>query len=285
MEISARTKVCAVIGNPVEHSLSPAMHNAAFGALGLDYVYVAFRVEKTAAAVAGFRAMGNFRGLSVTIPHKVAIMAHLDEIDEAARHIGSVNTVVNDGGVLKGSSSDGPGALKALTDAGVEVAGRRVLVLGSGGSARAITFTLALLERPPELEVLGVVPDELETLVRDLKGKTRAGVTGRPLEHGTLKAGMAAAEVVIHCTPVGMDPKVGETLIPRELLRPGQAVFDIVYTPLETRLLKEAKAAGCRTIPGLEMFVNQAVVQFELWTGRNAPVDVMRRVVERSLSS
>ena len=108
--------MCAVIGNPVEHSLSPAMHNAAFGALGLDYVYVAFRVEETAAAVAGFRAMGNFRGLSVTIPHKVAIMAHLDEIDEAARHIGSVNTVVNDGGVLKGSSSDGPGALKALAD-------------------------------------------------------------------------------------------------------------------------------------------------------------------------
>jgi len=268
-EIDAKTKVCAVIGNPVEHSLSPAIHNAAFEALGLGYVYVAFRVEDIAAAIAGMRALGNFRGLSVTIPHKVSIMEHLDEIDEVARNIGSVNTVLKEGGLLKGSSSDGPGALKALADRGADPAGKRVLVLGSGGAARATTFTLATSERPPEISILGVIPDELDLLVRDLKDKTRKGA--------------AEADIIIHCTPVGMHPKTDDTLVPKELLRPEHVVFDIVYTPRETRLLKEARSVGCKTIPGLEMFVNQAVVQFELWTGKSAPVDVMRKVVEKNL--
>lgn len=282
-KIDARTHVCAVIGNPVEHSLSPAIHNAAFEALGLDYVYVAFRVEDVAAAVAGMRALGNFRGLSVTIPHKISIMEHLDEIDEVALGIGSVNTVLKDGSLLKGSSSDGPGALNALKDYGVDPAGKRVLVLGSGGAARAITFTLATLERPPEISLLGVVPDELDKLVRDLKDKTSAGVDGRRLDDESLRKSVAEAEIIIHCTPIGMHPKTGDTLVPKELLRPDHVVFDVVYTPRETRLLREAQSVGCKTIPGLEMFVNQAVVQFELWTGKSAPVDVMRKVVEENL--
>jgi len=282
-EIDAKTKVCAVIGNPVEHSLSPAIHNAAFEALGLGYAYVAFRVEDIAAAIAGMRALGNFRGLSVTIPHKVSIMEHLDEIDEVARNIGSVNTVLKEGGLLKGSSSDGPGALKALADRGADPAGKRVLVLGSGGAARATTFTLATSERPPEISILGVIPDELDLLVRDLKDKTPARIEGRRMDDESLRKGAAEADIIIHCTPVGMHPKTDDTLVPKELLRPEHVVFDIVYTPRETRLLKEARSVGCKTIPGLEMFVNQAVVQFELWTGKSAPVDVMRKVVEKNL--
>jgi len=282
-KIDAKTKVCAVIGNPVEHSLSPAIHNAAFETLGLDYVYVAFAVEDIAAAIAGMRALGNFRGLSVTIPHKVDIMEHLDEIDEVARNIGSVNTVLKDGDVLKGSSSDGPGALKALGDCGVDPAGKRVLVLGSGGAARAITFTLATMENPPSISLLGVIPDELGGLVRDLKDKTSASVEGRNLDDDSLREGADEANIIIHCTPIGMHPKTEDTLVPKELLRPEHVVFDIVYTPRETRLLREARSVGCKTIPGLEMFVNQAVVQFELWTGRDAPVDVMRKVVEENL--
>ncbi len=282
-KIDAKTQVCAVIGNPVEHSLSPAIHNAAFEALGLDYAYVAFRVEDIAAAIAGVRALGNFRGLSVTIPHKVSIMDHLDEIDVVARNIGSVNTVVKEGGALKGSSSDGPGALNALRDYGIEPAGRRVLVLGSGGAARAVTFTLATAQRPPEISILGVIPDELEKLVRDLKDKTPACVGGGELSDESLRKETAEAEIIIHCTPIGMHPKTDDTLVPKELLRPEHVVFDIVYTPRETRLLKEARSVGCKTIPGLEMFVNQAVVQFELWTGQRAPVDVMRKVVEENL--
>lgn len=281
--IDARTQVCAVIGNPVEHSLSPAIHNAAFDSLGLNFVYVAFKVEDIAAAIQGFRALGNLRGLSVTIPHKVSIMQHLDQIDEVARNVGSVNTVVQEDGVMKGSSSDGPGAIKALTEYGVEIAGRQVLVLGSGGAARAITFALAMSEQSPAISILSVIPDELERLVRDLKAKTSACVSGQHYDVESIRESAAKANIIINCTPVGMHPKTGETLVPGELLSPEQVVFDIVYTPRETRLLKEAQSVGCKTIPGLEMFVNQAIVQFELWTGQRAPVAVMREVVEKSL--
>jgi len=282
-KIDAKTRLCAVIGNPVEHSLSPAIHNAAFEALGLNYVYVAFRVEDVAGATGALRALESFRGLSVTIPHKISIMQHLDEIDEVTRNIGSVNTVVKEGTVLKGTSSDGPGALKALGDYGVELGGRRVLVLGSGGAARAVTFTLATSEPRPEVSLLGVIPGELEALARDLKDKTPARIEGDILNDETLEEGLKRADVIIHCTPVGMHPNTEETLVPKGLLRSGHVVFDVVYTPRKTRLLRDAESIGCVTIPGLEMFVNQAVVQFELWTGRSAPVEVMRKVVERSL--
>ncbi len=282
-KIDAKTKVCAVIGNPVEHSLSPAIHNAAFEARGLDFVYVAFRVEDIGAAISGIRALGNFRGLSVTIPHKISIMEHLDEIDDAARNTGSVNTVLNEDGILKGSSSDGPGALKALRDCGAAPEGKRVLILGSGGAARAITFTLATIEKPPEISILGVIPDELENLARDLLDKTSAPIESNSLNDESLRAGASEADIIIHCTPIGMHPKTDDTIVPMDLLRPDHVVFDIVYTPRETRLLKEARSVGCRTVAGLEMFVNQAVVQFELWTKKSAPVDVMRKIVEENL--
>lgn len=281
--IDATTRVCAVIGNPIEHSLSPAIHNAAFRALRLNYVYVAFRVEDVAAAVSGVRALGNFRGLSVTIPHKVSIMQHLDEIDDVTRNIGSVNTVVNENGWLKGTSSDGPGAVKALRDYGVEFEGKRVLMLGSGGAARAISFTLATSERPPELLLLGIVPEEMNTLVNDLKEKTPACVEGKILDKTSLIDGVGNAEIIFQCTPVGMHPETDKTLIPKELLRKDHVVFDIVYNPRKTRLLKEAESIGCLALPGLEMFVNQAVLQFELWTGQRAPVRIMREIVEKHL--
>jgi shikimate dehydrogenase len=281
--IDASTRLCAVIGNPIEHSLSPAIHNAAFEAVGLNYVYVAFNVEDIGAAVGGFRALGNVRGLSVTIPHKVSIMQHLDDIDDMARNTGSVNTVVKDGSLLKGSSSDGPGALKALVDYGVGLEGRSVLILGSGGAARAVAFALAMAERPPAISVLGVVPEELQTLVNDLKEKTSAHIQEGRLDEDSLRDSVGKADIIIHCTPVGMHPKTEGTLVPKSLLRPEHTVFDIVYTPRATRLLTEAQDVGCRTIPGLEMFVNQAVIQFELWTGRQAPVEVMRQIVAERL--
>jgi shikimate dehydrogenase len=237
-KISAKTKVCAVIGAPVEHSLSPAIHNAAFEKLGLDYAYVAFRVEDIAGAMTGMRALGNFRGMSVTIPHKTSIMEHLDEIEEVARNIGSVNTVLNEDGVLKGSSSDGPGALKALADHGANPSGKRVLFLGSGGAARAVSFTLATMDNPPEITLLGVIPDELDALARDLKDKTPASISEAALNEASLRKGVGDAGIIIHCTPIGMHPKTEGTLVPKELLTPEHVVFDIVYTPRETRLLR-----------------------------------------------
>ena len=283
IDITPSTRVCAVIGNPVAHSMSPAIHNRAFAELGLDYVYVAFRVEDVRGAVAGMRALENFRGLSVTIPHKVSIIEHLDEIAEVDRRIGSVNTVVNDGGRLKGSGSDGPGARKALTDAGVQILGKTVTILGSGGAARAIAFNLAEA-RPAALFLLGIIEPELRALTDDLVAKTGVRAQCALLDAETLESRLAESQVLIHCTPVGMHPDTAASAVPKSLLHRDLAVMDIVYNPLKTRLLADAEERGLKTISGVEMFVNQAVIQFELWTGKTAPRAAMREVVIEHLT-
>jgi len=286
MEISAATKLCAVIGDPVEHSLSPAIHNAAFKEVELDYVYVAFHVPKGKAAQAAeaMRVLG-IRGLSVTIPHKVDIIKGLDEVDELARGVGSVNTVVNRNGTLFGTSTDGLGALRALEAAGVSPQGRRILLLGSGGAARAIAFALSALDPLPELRILGIEREERRKLSDDLARRTRLKPSEENLGPSSLEESMAWAQIVVHATPVGMTPKTDESLIPPELIRPEHTIFDVVYTPLETKLLKEAAQRGARTVPGLGMFVHQAAAQFELWTGKKAPVDLMTKVVTEALSA
>ena len=276
--IAASTKLCAVIGNPVAHSLSPALHNAAFDELDLDFVYVAFRVEDVKSALAGMRALENFRGMSVTIPHKIEAMRHVDEIAEVDRAIGSINTIINENGKLIGLGTDGPGALKALLDAGVELDGKTVLVAGSGGAARAIAFTLARDTRLGRLVLLDINEGLLEGLTADLKAGTTAPIDSGVLTDSSLAGAMAHADVIINCTPIGMHPHEDASLIPAGLFRPGQVVFDIVYTPLETRLLADAKSRGLKVISGVEMFINQAVLQFRHFSGVDAPVEVMRRV-------
>lgn len=283
-DIKPSTQLCAVIGNPISHSMSPAIHNRAFAELGLDFVYVAFRVEDVGAAMAGMRALENFRGMSVTIPHKVSILEHLDEVAEVDRQIGSVNTVVNDAGRLSGSGSDGPGALRALTDAGVPVAGKHVTILGSGGAARAIAFTMAAA-KPASLALLGIIEAELKALAGDLVKKAGAPATWALLEPKTLESRVAETQVLIHCTPVGMHPKTQESVVPKSMMHDDLAVMDIVYNPLKTKLLVDAEERGLKIVPGVEMFVNQAIVQFELWTGKTAPRDVMREVVLQHLGA
>ena len=283
--IGCSTQICAVIGNPVEHSLSPAIHNAAYQALDLDFVYVACPVEDVGGALAGMRALGNFRGMSVTIPHKMEVMKHVDEIAEVDRSIGSINTVIHEGDRLIGLGTDGPAALKALTDSGVELAGRRVLFVGAGGAARAISFTLAQNAKPAELCILDIEEPVLRKLAADLEAGTDARVKSAISSDRSLAEAMEAAEIVIHCTPVGMHPNVDASVIPSELFRPGQVVFDVIYTPLETRLLADAKSRGLQTISGVEMFVNQGALQFERFTGADAPVEIMRRVVMDHLTS
>ena len=283
--ISTSTQICAVIGNPIAHSLSPAIHNAAIEELGLDFVYVAFRVEDVKSALAGMRALENFRGMSVTIPHKLEAMKYVDEIGEVDRAIGSINTVIKEPGKLVGLGTDGLGALKAMVDAGVEIDGKSILMLGSGGAARAISFTLARNAKVGELSILDIDERMLRELTTDLKTGTDAFIKSELLTERTLATAMAQADVIIHCTPVGMHPQEGASLIPAELFRPEQVVFDIVYTPLETKLLAEAKARGLKVIHGVDMFVNQAVLQFERFTGVDAPVQVMRRIVMEHLGS
>ncbi|HBA73632.1 MAG: shikimate dehydrogenase [Geobacteraceae bacterium GWC2_55_20] len=280
---SSKTQLCAVIGNPLGHSLSPAIHNAAFEALGLDFVYLAFPVEDVKGALEGMRAIDNFRGMSVTIPHKTEVMKYVDEIADVDRSIGSINTVIHENGKLIGLGTDGTGALKALIDNGVEIDGKNVLMLGAGGAARAISFTLARNTKLAQLEILDVNEPLLLGLKSDLVAGTDAVIkTG---EMTSLAAAMKSADVIINCTPVGMHPNVDVSLVPPELFRPGQAVFDIVYNPLETKLLTEARSSGLKAVPGVEMFINQAVLQFERFTGLDAPIDVMRRMVMERLQS
>ncbi|MBN2194509.1 MAG: shikimate dehydrogenase [Polyangiaceae bacterium] len=282
--ITAQTRVCGILGHPVGHSLSPVLHNVAFAARGLPFAYVAHdvRPEDLPAAIAGARALG-YRGLSVTIPHKVAAMACVDEVDPTARGIGCINTVVNTKGRLRGHNSDGLGALGALRAAGVDPAGHRVVVLGSGGAARAIAMTLALEAPPAKLSVLGVVPEELAILVSDLTARGRAPVEGLAFDEATLGAALAGAELLLNCTPVGMHPKTDASPVPARYLRRNLSVLDAVYNPRRTQLLKDAAATGATVVEGLEMFLGQAVVQFELFTGEPAPVEVMRQVLEANL--
>ena len=283
--ITKDTQMCAVIGNPIAHSLSPAIHNAAFNALNLDFVYLAFRVEDVKGAVDGMRALSNFRGMSVTIPHKVEAMKYVDEVMEVDRSIGSINTIINEQGRLIGLGTDGPGALKALVDAGVDLDGKNILMLGSGGAARAIAFNLARNTRLSKLILMDVNEPMLQELTSDLRAGTEATIESATLTDDSLARVMEYADVIINCTPIGMHPKEDATLVPAALFRSGQVVFDIVYTPLETRLLADARARGLKVISGVEMFVNQAVLQFKHFTGADAPIDIMRQVVMEKLNA
>lgn len=281
--IDANTRLCAVIGRPVAHSLSPAMHNAAFDAAGLNYVYLAFEVADVAACLTGMRALPGFRGLSVTIPHKLAVMEHLDEIDALARRVGSVNTIINDNGRLIGTTTDGLGTLRAFEDAGVPLKGQRVLFLGSGGAVRSVAFAFAEQAAPAEIRLLGRSREKVDALAAAVHEASGVPVAAGTLET-SLEAALAECDIVVQGTSVGMHGHdEGTSLVPAAWLRPGQAVFDMVYRPLKTRLIADAEGKGCRVILGLEMLVNQAVLQFEAWTGTPAPQDVMRDALLRAL--
>ncbi len=284
MEINAYTQFCGVIGNPVEHSLSPAIHNAAFQKLGLNFVYLAFRVEAIGEAIKGLKALGGFRGASVTIPHKVSAVPFLDDIEPTAMQIGAINTLVASDGKLAGYNTDATGALRALREGGAQLENETVVMLGSGGAARAIAFALAAESGISRLNLLGIEERERIALAVDLRTKTALKVVDGHLDEARLKDALPDARVLIHCTPIGMAPKIGKSCVPAMLLHRELTVMDIVYNPKDTQLLMDARAAGCLTIAGLEMFLHQAAAQFELWTNKPAPTDVMRAVLESRFS-
>jgi len=262
MQIDGATKIYGIMGKPVSHSLSPAMHNAAFQAQGLNKVYVAFEVTDVARALDGFRALG-VGGVSVTIPHKQAVIPALDAIDPVAQKIGAVNTLLIEDMHIRGYNTDWIGANQAL-EMIVDLPGSTVLVLGAGGSARAIGF--GLQEKGATVILANRTLAKGQALARDLNCECY------PLEDvKDLKV-----DALVNTTSVGMTPEIDTTPVPKTLLENIPAVMDIVYAPLETRLLREAKQAGCKTVDGTYMLLFQGVAQFGLWTGRKAPVDVMR---------
>lgn len=285
INLSGKTRVCALIGHPVEHSLSPAIQNAAFRHLGLDYVYVAFNVkpENLGYAILGAKSLG-IHGLNVTMPHKIEVIRYLDDLDESARLVGSVNTILNSKGRLIGYTTDGIGALNALKYAGEDPANKKVVVLGAGGASRSISFALAKYAR--ELVILNRTVEKAEKLARDIVSSLGVGADavrfGR-LDCSRLEAELKGADIVINATSIGMKPNDAETPIKRGLLHSGLTVFDIVYEPLETRLLREARLAGAKTIDGLSMLIHQGAASFEIWTGLKAPIEVMREAALRKI--
>ena len=280
--ISGRTRICGIIGDPIEHTVSPAMHNAAFKNKGVDYLYLPFRVnrQELGKAIEGMRAL-NIRGLNVTIPHKVAAIQFLDELDHLADRIGAVNTIVNDNGVLTGYNTDATGFLQALLEKGIEPKGKKVVILGAGGASRAISFILA--ERGSSLVILNRTWDKAKICADRISQILRGEAMALKLDRENLAAALSQADILINATSVGMSPNINETPVTSNLLKPGLVVFDIVYNPIKTRLQKEAEAAGATVISGLDMLVWQGALAFEKWTGQQAPVDLMKREVIKVL--
>jgi len=269
------TRLAAVIGFPVRHSVSPAMHNAAFEELGLDWAYVAFEVAPNwvAAAFAGARAM-RFGGLSVTIPHKAAALVAVDDATPAAREIGAVNTVVpRDDGSLLGDNTDGSGFLASLTEEGFDPTGRICAVVGAGGAARAVVHALAGAGAA-EVVVVNRTQERAESAA------ALAGAAGRVGGDPDLER----ADLVVNATPLGLAGTDPDALpIDVRLVGPGQFVVDLVPNPAVTPLMRAARDRGAQVAGGLGMLVHQGASAFELWTGRPAPIDVMRAAAARAL--
>ncbi|MEX2685077.1 MAG: shikimate dehydrogenase [Candidatus Sigynarchaeota archaeon] len=284
--ISGKTKILCVIGDPIEHTMSPAMHNAAIKALGLDLVYVAFHVkrEMLKQAFDGFRALG-ILGINITIPHKVTAMQWLDEVDPVAKAIGAINTVKNDGGKLVGHNTDADGAARALKAAGVVMKDSKVAVLGVGGAARAVGFALAREGASVQFLYRSEDASMALELARDIKIFFPSAPVDTVLMNGaSIEMACRESNILVNATPIGMHPRSDETLVDRHFLQDKLCVFDVVYNPLETRLIKDAKAAGCKVVLGIDMLVYQGAMAFEWWTGKEPPVDVMRRVAIERLS-
>ena len=271
MQIKGTTEIYGIIGNPVAHSLSPIMHNSAFEALGLNKVYVAFPATNAEKALAGCRALG-VHGLSVTIPHKETILAHVDFIDPVAEKIGAVNTLVfKEDGKIHGMNTDWIGANRALAEK-LELQGKRILLLGAGGSAKAIGF--GLLEADAQV----ILASRTESKVKALAETLRCDWI-HLADIDTVQA-----DALVNATPVGMSFVENASLVPLESLHNFPVVMDIVYAPLETRLLRESKSAGCEIINGLSMLLYQGVAQFEAWTGQVAPLEVMRAALMQEIT-
>lgn len=273
MDINAHSTLCAVIGHPVRHSVSPAMHNAAYREMGLNWVYTAFDVTDVGAALAGVRGLG-IRGLSVTIPHKVTVMEHLDELEPIAKAIGAVNTVINNDGHLVGTNTDGYGAMQALS-AVTDPNERRVLILGSGGAARAVAFTMAQECRCRRMVIQGVIQEEMMALANEVSEYAGINVETDDFCEAALRKHTAEAEIVFNTTPVGMEPDVDSSPLPPDVFHEGQVAFDLVYKPAETRFMREAAAAGAMALNGLPMLIHQGAEQIRRWSGREPSVEVM----------
>ena len=268
MKIDSNTKLFAVIGNPVKHSKSPLIHNVALEDKQVNAVYMAFEIKNVENAIIAMKELG-IVGYSVTIPHKIEVMKYLDEIDGLAKSMGAVNTVHNKEGKLIGYNTDCMGAINALKTK-TELSGKKVYLVGAGGASRAITA--GLTSQKANIVIFDLDDEKANALAKEFGAQTKKM---SELDNN--------CDILINATPVGMFPKVDASVFPKELLKKEMVVFDVVYNPLETQLIKDAKEVGCETVAGIEMFLEQAYAQFEIWNGINAPKEIMRKVLIQKL--
>ena len=281
MNIKGSTNIVGLIGHPVEHSFSPPMHNAAFDALGLNYAYVAFDVNPNdlQSAIEGATSL-NIKGFNVTIPHKIEVIRHLDELDEVAGLIGAVNTI--DFKNLKGYNTDGIGAIKAIEEV-TKVKGKNVVVAGAGGASRAISFYLAKFGAA-SITILNRNVEKAQSLARDVsKSDLIDEVKSDSISQIT--SHLSNADILVDTTPLGMDPHIDDEPIAKaDVMHEDLVVFDAVYNPNETVLIKEAIKAGAKPVYGIKMLLYQGAESFEIWTGKKAPIDVMEKALRKTLN-
>lgn len=288
MKPDTQTRLVGVIGWPIEHSLSPAMQNAALREMGLNWAYLAFAVapERVGEALAGVRGLGLI-GLNVTIPHKSAVIEHLDEIDDAVEALGVANTIVRrDDDSLLGHNTDGRGFLRSIEERGHTVDGRAVTLIGAGGSARSVAWACAR-EGATSVSIVNRTVERAEDvadLVRSTTGLAR--VDAIALESAEARDAVSGADVIVDCTSVGMYPRHEvEPVVPAGWLHEGQVVADLTYNPIETVLLKAARTAGAETVDGAGMLVHQGAISLQYWSGLQPPVETMRRALLAGLGA
>ena len=282
--ITGHTELIGLIATPIRHSSSPRMHNEAFAKLGLDYAYLAFEVgnEELEDTIKGFRAM-KVRGSNVSMPNKTVVHKYLDKLSDAAEMCGAVNTIVNDDGVLTGHITDGIGYMSGLKDAGIDIIGKKMTIVGAGGAATAIQVQAAL-DGVKEISIFNRKDEFYERAqktVKDINEKTNCKATLYDLEDlDKLKEEIASSYIFTNATGMGMKPLEGQTYIPdKSFLRKDLIVTDVVYAPAETALLKMAKEVGCKTLNGFPMMLFLGAAAFKLWTNQEMPIEHVKEVM------
>ncbi|KKL50317.1 hypothetical protein LCGC14_2306690 [marine sediment metagenome] len=276
--ITGKTHTLCLIGHPVSHSFSPIMHNAQIKESGLNYVYIAYDVhpDNLEKAVSGFKALG-IEGINVTIPHKENIMQYIDEIDPIAKKIGSINTIKNEDGFLRARNTDAVGAKKALLDVGCSISGKKILMLGAGGVARALCFVLA--EEAEQIVLTDLIEEKVVNLAKEVKKKMGVDIKGKISNDLMIKEEIKNTDILINATPIGMYPKIDKSPFSKEFLHRNLFVFDVVYNPLETKLMKDAAEIGCNILGGLDMLIKQGALAFEWWTSKKPNVNLMKNKI------
>ncbi len=281
--LTSKTKVLCIIGDPIEHSMSVTMHNAAMQNIGLDYVYVAFNVLQNdlSNAISGIRSL-KIKGASVTIPHKISVMKYLDKIEPMAENIGAINTIKNEDGILIGRNTDGEGFLKSIKESGYNLKNKKIVLFGAGGGARACAFYLA--KEVGGITIINRSNTKMNDLISKLQSKSEIPIKGINLsKSGDIKKEIKESDMLVNTTPVGMTPNVNESPVKQSWLHPNLFVVDIIYSPIQTNLLQEASSIGCNVLSGVDMFVNQGIIAFKWWTGVSPDKKLMKQVVLEKL--